>query len=332
MIIVAELVAIGANVAEFFDGHHVVAHANLSPATNYEIDGVSFTTLPDPGEILARVVTMNDVHFGETECGKIDGVTEAAFVVGPGEDPYPEIMNRSVIADALAINPDAVIVKGDLTSEGTLEEYDTFRRFYEPAFGDRLTYVRGNHDSYPGLTFADWPIQIVDLPGVRIVLLDTSRAHQTGGFVDDEQRAAVREACASSTTAVIVMGHHPIYVPDRDRPDRFDGIEWSQSAALANDLANAGNVLAYTAGHTHRCRRDTLRGVEIVQVACVKDFPGAWAEYVIGDNAILQIVHRASAADAIAWAEKTRKMFDGRYGAFAMGQIDDRCFALPIDL
>ena len=37
------------------------------------VEGFSFRTLPAPGELLATFATVNDVHFGETECGVIDG-------------------------------------------------------------------------------------------------------------------------------------------------------------------------------------------------------------------------------------------------------------------
>ena len=48
---------------------------------------------------------------------------------------------------------DAVVVKGDLTSDGTDEEFDSVRtRATAPPFGDRLHVVRGNHDAYRGQT------------------------------------------------------------------------------------------------------------------------------------------------------------------------------------
>jgi 3',5'-cyclic AMP phosphodiesterase CpdA len=239
-------------------------------------------------------------------------------------------MNRAVIDDMNQLNLDAVIVKGDLTSLGTLAEYDRFREFYEPAFGSRLTFVRGNHDSYPGLVFADWSVQIVDVEGLRIVLLDTSRDHESSGFIGADQVVTAREAAGATTGPVVVMGHHPLFVPDVDNVRHFDGVRPSDSAALLDGLRSCENVVAYTAGHTHRCRRATVGGVAIVEVACVKDFPGAWAEYQIGTTGIAQIVHRASGAAAIAWAEKTREMFDGYYATYALGELSDRCFTLPL--
>ena len=323
-----EISAVGHKELEIFAHGRVIRYGDLESDTVYERDGLTARTLPDIGAVLSRVTTVNDVHFGEIECGKVDGSTPAQFTVGPGEEPYPEVMNRAVIADMFARQPDRVIVRGDLTSFGTSAEYESFLSFYEPAFGERLVHVRGNHDSYPGERFAAWPVQIIDVAGLRIVLLDTSRDHFASGFVDDDQVAAVREAVSLSTTPVMVMGHHPLFVPGEDDPRRFDGVEPSQSRHLLEAMRESG-VVAYSAGHTHRSRRRDVDGVVIIEVACVKDFPGAWGELVIGERGIAHVVHRASDPAAVAWAEKTRGMFDGWYGDYAAGELSDRCFVLP---
>ena len=65
-----------------------------------------------------------------------------------------------------------------------------------------------------------------------------------------------------------------------------------------------------------------------VEVACVKDYPGAWAEYRVHEGGILQIEHRISTAEALVWTEKTRQMYAGLYHDYAFGSLDDRCFAI----
>lgn len=326
----AELVGVGPTSVELFAGGAVTSYGGLAPDSAFDLNGVTGTTLSSIGEVRARVATVNDVHFGEVECGKIDGQVAAQFTVGPGERPYPEVMNESVIADIAVAGPDLVVVKGDLTSFGTLAEYETFRRFYEPPFGDRLLWVRGNHDSYPGEVFADWSVQVRDVPGLRVVLLDTARAHEIGGFISDEQIAATVAAAREAPASVLVMGHHPLFDPDDDHLKHFDGVTPPDSAKAVDAWAALPQVIGYTAGHTHRCRRRTIRGLPSVEVACVKDFPGAWAEYLVGTTGVAQVVHRATGAAAIAWAERTRDMFDGYYGTYAMGALEDRCFVLPL--
>ena len=61
----------------------------------------------------------------------------------------------------------------------------------------------------------------------------------------------------------------------------------------------------------------------------MKDFPGGWAEYRVHERGIAQVFHRAQAPDAVAWAERTRAMFAGYYGPYAMGALEDRSFVIP---
>ena len=77
------------------------------------------------------------------------------------------------------IDPDAVVVKGDLTSGGTQDEYDRFLEFYGPAFGDRLLHVRGNHESYHRLPVAAWPD-----PGAGPAGRHPGRARHVAGRAD----------------------------------------------------------------------------------------------------------------------------------------------------
>ncbi len=93
---------------------------------------------------------MNDVHFGEIEAGRIDDDPNGPIRRSePGAEPYPEVMNHTAAREMAAIDPAAVIVKGDLSAEGTDRRSGTRSRpATAPTFGERLKVVRGNHDSY----------------------------------------------------------------------------------------------------------------------------------------------------------------------------------------
>ena len=142
-------------------------HTGLEPDTPYALDGHELRTLArPPGERLATVCTVNDVHFGEVECGILNGVDDdPIYTTAPGDEPYPDLMNRCAVDDIRAVDPDAVVVKGDLTSMGTRAEYQAFLNAYGPAFGDRLLHVRGNHDAYHGEDFASRAPLSTTLPG-----------------------------------------------------------------------------------------------------------------------------------------------------------------------
>ena len=68
--------------------------------------------------------------------------------------------------------------------------------------------------------------------------------------------------------------------------------------------------------------------VPFAEVACVKDFPGAWAEYRVFDGGILQVHRRITGTRALEWTERTRGMFGGAYPAYALGRSRDRCFVV----
>ncbi len=65
-----------------------------------------------------------------------------------------------------------------------------------------------------------------------------------------------------------------------------------------------------------------------VEVACVKDYPGSWAEYRVYEDLVLQVHRRISTPEALDWTERTRAMFGGTYPAYARGRLRERCFAL----
>ena len=317
-------------------GPEVRRYRELTPGTDYDLDGVQARTLPrPPGELLSRVATVNDLHFGETECGRIEGAEIGPVLrVQPGEPPYAQTMNAGAVAEMRALGggagPDAVVAKGDLTAGGTQAEYDAFRACYLPAFGDRLHAVRGNHDALAGATFADEPTREVALDGVILAILDTTVAGRSNGGLTADQLGWLDELASRADRPVLVLGHHPPWDPGSAvRPADYFGINPDDSEALVGVLARRPAVAGYFAGHTHRNRVRRfarLPGVPVVEVASVKDFPGSWAEYRVFEGGLLQIHRRVSTPEALAWTDRTRAMFSGAYAAYSFGLIGDRCF------
>ncbi len=82
-------------------------------------------------------------------------------------------------------------------------------------------------------------------------------------------------------------------------------------------------IVAYTAGHTHRHRvRPMSCGVPSIEVGCVKDFPGTWAEYRVYEGGITQVVHRISSPEALRWSDRCRHLmadFGIDYETYALG-------------
>jgi predicted phosphodiesterase len=329
----AELTTVADDEAVVFVDGAPHRYVGLEPASTQILHGLEVTTLPRPGELLATVCTVNDVHFGEKMCGVVEGTDIGpTFTTEPGHEPYPQVMNRGAVAEMAAVDPAAVVVKGDLTAAGTKEEYEQFCAMYEGAFGDRLHVVRGNHDAYHGEEFADVPTQEVALPGVLLAILDTARPHQINGSLSDDQLSWLDELGASADRPVLVFGHHNMWNPERDvRAESYFGLRPDSADRLIETFSRRSRLAGYFAGHTHRNLRQTISAAgraPFVEVACVKDFPGAWAEYRVFEGGILQVFRRISTPDALEWSERTRQMYEGGYAAYSFGRVADRCFMI----
>ena len=318
------------------DGVDVRRYTGLAPGTDHELDGVTVRTLPRPdGELLCRFTTVNDVHFGEVEAGRIDDETLGPIRrVDRDAEPYPEVMNRAAVREMAEIDPAAVIVKGDLSVDGQPEEWAAFEACYRAAFGELLHVVRGNHDAYrhqAGYAGDQW----LELPGVAIALLDTAIPGQTTGRVTPEQLDWLEDRCANTDLAVIVMGHHQQWIGSAsgNRSDDYFGLHPDGSDLLDGVATRRSNIVAYAAGHTHRHRVRAMAasGIPSIEVGCTKDFPGTWAEYRVYDGGITQVVHRMSSPEALAWSESCRTLYSDfgvDYEHYALGSLDDRCFNL----
>jgi predicted phosphodiesterase len=332
-----ELTTVTSTGATFHQGTSVSRVVDLVPGTHHTHRGISFATLPlPPGERRCRFASVNDVHFGEVEAGRLDDSDRGPVQRVPaGSSPYPEVMNAAVVDELRGSEVyrgplAAVFVKGDVSSSGTTEEFAAFERCYRPPFGDRLTVVRGNHDAYQGqheYAGESW----VDLPGVSVALMDTTVPGHSGGALGREQIDWLDAMVAAADGPVVVMGHHPPYFGAvDDNPDFV--LTPAASLELEELFGRRTAVVAYTAGHTHRHRvQRPASGVPCIEVGCVKDFPGTWAEYEVYDGGILQVVHRLSSPAALAWSEQCRGLyadFGVDYASYALGGLDDRC--LPI--
>jgi Icc protein len=271
------------------------------------------------------------VHFGETVCGLLGTPEELGpvFRVEPGDDPYPEVMNRGAIDAIEALDPDAVLVKGDLTDRGTEAEYAEFLAAYS-RLGPRMRHVRGNHDAMITENIAANGPFAVELPGIKLAVLDTVRPGTDRGRISNAQLEWLDDLAAASTSPVLVFGHHHPWDPSSaEREETYFGVNPDDSEALCAVIARRPAISGYFAGHTHRTRTRhfaSARDVPVVEIACVKDYPGAWAEYRVYEGGYVQLTRRISAPSAMEWTEKTRGMFAGLYRDYALGELRDRCF------
>jgi 3',5'-cyclic-AMP phosphodiesterase len=329
-----ELTTVADDLAVLHDGASVHRFDGLEPGHGYEFHGHQLRTLERPrGELLCRFATVNDVHFGEVECGKIDDHPQGPIQrAAPGEPPYPLTMNGSAVAEMSAVGVAAVIVKGDLTVDGTDEEFAAFESTYRSVFGERLHVVRGNHDAYRGQTSYAGD-QWIELSGIAVAVMDTVIPEHTTGSLDPEQVEWLDTHAAASDVPVLVVGHHQQWIGGK-RSDDYFGLHPDSSDALSDVAARRNSIIGYAAGHTHRHRVRSMQcGVPSIEVGCVKDFPGTWAEYRVFDGGVMQVVHRISSPEALAWSERCRFLlsdFGIDYQSYALGTLEQRCFTFPV--
>jgi 3',5'-cyclic-AMP phosphodiesterase len=241
----------------------------------------------------------------------------------PGEPPYPETMARAAAAEITAVDADAVIAKGDLTGEGTEAELKTFLDIFD---GLPLHWTYGNHDVSSRSELGPRPaIELITVAGAGVALLDTAIPAQAGGRLTADQLEWLDHLGAGNDSPVLVMGHHPRY----DHVAFTAGINAEDSERLVEVFARRPALVGYFAGHSHRnlVRRMPETGeVPWAEVGATKDYPGVWAEYRIYEGAVMQVVHRISSPEALAWTDRTRSMFGGLYPSYSFGSLEDRCF------
>ena len=204
-----------------------------------------------------------------------------------------------------------------------------------------MHHVRGNHDAMldPTLAVQDAPCTLVDLPGRH------PRRARHGDPGDRRRPPPGPTSCSGSTTSpaertrpVLVFGHHHCWNVEAPRPSTdgpYFGIRARRTAeALVAVFARHDHLVGYFAGHTHtnRVRRFAAapRTVPFAEVACTKDYPGAWAEYRVYEGGYTQVMRRVAAPAAFAWAERCRSMIQGIYGELVLGGLEHRCFAVAL--
>ena len=323
-------------------GAAVVDIAGLEPDTAHEAAIIDATgshrlpvrTKPDIGRVVARIATISDVHLGLEGFGLIREIRDKR------PDPYPLRTAMAAVAEAEAWGADLLCIKGDLCETGTLEEWDQARRLIE-ATTIPVIAIPGNHevrdkrelsaaDGFAHAGVAHEPVQVLDLPGVRLVAGDTSIDGKGRGTLAAGDM--ILDAVNSSDRPCLVAIHHNI--------ERFvvpwfwpPGIARHRSRAFVAGLAAAQAPVFLTSGHTHRHHSHHLGppgALRYTEVGATSDYPGVWAAYEVGEKAIRQTVRRIRRPSVVEWTESTRRAVGGLWDNWSQGRFDDRCVDLVL--
>jgi Icc protein len=157
---------------------------------------------------------------------------------------------------AMARPPDMLLVTGDLVENGDDESY----RLLEELLGQcpfPAHVALGNHDDRAaaravfGYGEGEFLHYAVDLPGLRIVVLDTLEEGRHGGAFCAAREAWLRETLRQAPDRpVLVALHHPPIDTGLDWLTTSPSEPWL--ARLDAALGESGQVIALLAGHVHR--------------------------------------------------------------------------------
>jgi 3',5'-cyclic AMP phosphodiesterase CpdA len=185
--------------------------------------------------------------------------------------PYfdPELLSTAV-NETIALDPDLVVIGGDLTAEGYAGEFRTAQRYLEPLFegGFTMLVIPGNHDSknVGYLHFRDTfgvgdvyekgdRVLSLTVPGfdgpepyrIQVVAIDSSKPDLAEGEVGRERYRWIREQFgAEADFKVFVLHHHLVPVPGTGRERNT---VWDAGDVLA--LLSELQVDMVLSGHKH---------------------------------------------------------------------------------
>lgn len=330
------------HVTDTDGGPDGVVFDGIAPSTTHVLS-VDGTDVPDrarrravrtpsapPGDELVRIATVSDIHLGAGPVGLLQRIRED----DGHHDPHPLRCGRAAIAESRAWGSELLVVKGDVVEEGHQSEWDHADEMFRTA-GMPVSIVPGNHEvrkgrkmDYP-VTLVDGGIEIVtgvhhhDLPGLRLVLVNSTVENHGHGAVDhlvDE----VATVAGDTDLPVLVAMHH--YAQRFEVPWFWPpGIPGREARRFLDAVARANPRALVTSGHTHRNRMRRHGPVLVSEVGSTKDFPGVWGGYAVHEGGIVQTVRRTLAPEAIEWTEYTRRAVGGFWGVWAFGSLSDRC-------
>jgi predicted phosphodiesterase len=296
-----------------------------------------FTTLaPPPGDLLFRLATLSDLHVGSRRVGHLPRVVDDR-----GSEPSALRCARAALDEAVAWGADLVVVKGDVVQEGTPANWDAVGPVLASA-PVPVEVMAGNHDvgrrarirakdgaGRWGLPLVE-DVRVLDVPGLRVVLVDTPLPGHGHGRVAHRRAAvaeALRDARRDGRPALVAMHHYlqrwavPTFWPP--------GVPGPEGRAFLDAVAAANPATLVTCGHTHRHRRRRHGPVVVTEVGSTKDYPGTWAGYAVHEGGIRQVVRRTADPEAIDWTERVGTTLQGVWAWWAPGRLDERCFTHP---
>ncbi|MBS7326540.1 MAG: 3',5'-cyclic-AMP phosphodiesterase [Thiopseudomonas sp.] len=185
---------------------------------------------------------------------------------------------EAVVQLAALEHPDTrlVLATGDISQDATLESYQHFVQQIG-LINAPMRWLPGNHDEaqvqLQASAGADWSQPVTDLPGWRIIMLDSSVSGAVFGQLLPEQLQLLDDALSSAGErhVLVCMHHHPVPISCR----WLDNLGLRNADAFFSVLDRFANVRAVLWGHIHQELDIERQGVRLLATpsTCIQFAP-----------------------------------------------------------
>jgi len=192
-----------------------------------------------------KIVQLSDIHVGSQ---------------------FQESIFNKVLQEVNEINPDVVLITGDLTNEGLKSEYEECKKILSKLTCKKIITISGNHDYRNSgyLVFKKYfPFETVNelSKDVVLVTIGTARPDRNEGEVGYRQNLWLERTMKKyhDKVKILAMHHHLVGIPDTGS-DRVTVIDAGDVLRTILD----SKVDLVLCGHKHRPWIWNFKGLSIV--------------------------------------------------------------------
>ncbi|MBS7659306.1 MAG: metallophosphoesterase [Candidatus Bathyarchaeia archaeon] len=177
---------------------------------------------------------------------------------------------RTAIDEINALNPDVVVVTGDITENGILTEFKMAAEEFRRLKAEKVIYISGNHDyrSTGYLLFKQFfPFnQVTEVDDAVIVVLSSARPDRDDGEVGHRQNVWLENTLSQyeNRLKIVAIHHHIIPVPDTGA----DQITIVDAGDVLRSLVKSKANLVLC-GHRHRPWRWRIEDMQVIHAGSV---------------------------------------------------------------
>lgn len=210
-----------------------------------------------------EILHLSDIHYRnhyeQAEAGYLSVLAKMT----------PPLVNLKKCLDQIDKSKlDGVVITGDLTEEGTEQDYMELKRFLNQELGSLPVFVTlGNHDIKSAF-FKGWGLckdkntdsqesynAVYDLFDTKVISLDNAIAGYPNGVITHNQYLWLKDQLTeNSGKKIILIFHHPLLSNQANIPPAY----WD---SLFFELISGSRILGILCGHTHHQYLGNFAGV-----------------------------------------------------------------------